>query len=817
MFYAKHEELFWDLYKCKTEQEVDKLIHQRSDIFAQSNWHPLDGNDKNYGTVENQAADPVPALVEKLTNAIDAVLMRRCYEEGIDPKSVMDAPRSIEEAVHRFFPEHSNWDLRDPRSKQAESIQIFADGYARNTANASIIIYDDGEGQHPEDFDKTFLSLGRGNKNEIRFVQGVYNMGGCGAITFCGEKRFQLVASKRYDCTGKFGFTLIRKHPLTQEEEYKYKKTWYEYLMIDGVIPAFDIKEIDLGLQNRVFRTGTIIKLYSYDLEGNRYLNRDLSLSINEYLYDPVLPILIKDSEERYPEAGQKFHAQVLFGLKRRLENSKYVETRFSAEIVDREIGTVRITVYVFRVRSEEKNLKETKTTFRRQFFKNNMSVLFSLNGQVHGHYTSEFISRTLKFQLLRDYVLIHVDCTHMKAKFRDELTMPSRDRLKHSKQMKLLRRKLGDNLKSERLKDIFKQRKDRLTYDSADDDSLLKEIGKDLPFNKDLQDLIKQTFELDAEGKKKKPKPPKPKPPREPFAGKRYPSFFHIDITKRGDTPVVQIPRGDSKTVQFESDVENQYFDRADDSGEMEFAVMTYMPNDATGGNQKGTVNDISDIFSVARRSPQDGKIRVVFEPTKDLQVGDEVEIRANLMSSAEPDGARSLMFWIKITEPQSKKPPKPKSPQEENKLGLPKLTRVVQQVDAEEREALTWEQLDRQGITMDHSVIMHPLINESDELEAIYINMNSATLRKYKGKQRNPSEEQRQLADRQYISRVYYHTLFLYVISKNKKYLISQSNGDDNYDDVDLTDYLKDLFNSNYAEFLLNFETTVLMEGLG
>lgn len=42
------------------------------------------------------------------------------------------------------------------------------------------------------------------------------------------------------------------------------------------------------------------------------------------------------------------------------------------------------------------------------------MSVMFSINGQVHGYYTSEFITRTLKFNLLKDYLLIHVDCTNM-------------------------------------------------------------------------------------------------------------------------------------------------------------------------------------------------------------------------------------------------------------------------------------------------------------------------------------------------------------------------------------------------------------------
>lgn len=117
--------------------------------------------------------------------------MRRCIEEGIGPRSE-EAPRTIEDGVNRFFPDHKNWDLGKERSIQAERLQILADGPRMDT---SLIIYDDGEGQSPVDFEKTFLSLLSGNKNEVHFVHGKYNMGGAGAIAFCGKKRYQLISS----------------------------------------------------------------------------------------------------------------------------------------------------------------------------------------------------------------------------------------------------------------------------------------------------------------------------------------------------------------------------------------------------------------------------------------------------------------------------------------------------------------------------------------------------------------------------------------------------------------------------------------------
>ena len=126
-----------------------------------------------------------------------------------------------------------------------------------------------------------------------------------------------------------------------------------------------------------------------------------------------------------------------LFGLKRRLEEdkNKYVEELFLETYDDKIIGNLKVTCYVFKAKIDGKTAKETKETINREFFKNNMSIMFSINGQVHGHFTSEFISRTLKMQLIKDYLLIHVDCTGLNYQFRKELFMASRDRLKNGEE----------------------------------------------------------------------------------------------------------------------------------------------------------------------------------------------------------------------------------------------------------------------------------------------------------------------------------------------------------------------------------------------
>jgi len=154
--------IFTELYGASTEQAVEAVLHDMACApGGMLHWGPLDGNESNFGVIENQQSSPIAALIEKITNSIDAILMRRCYEAGIDPKSPV-APKSMEEAIHKFFhPENQTWYLSPTRQKQAEEIQILADGPRMNT---SLVIYDNGEGQHPQDFENTFLSCSKGTR-----------------------------------------------------------------------------------------------------------------------------------------------------------------------------------------------------------------------------------------------------------------------------------------------------------------------------------------------------------------------------------------------------------------------------------------------------------------------------------------------------------------------------------------------------------------------------------------------------------------------------------------------------------------------------
>ena len=813
--------LFNKLYFAQTENDVDKVINLYPNIFKSENWHPLGGHENNFGVIENQQSTPIAALIEKITNSIDAVLMKKCLQAGINPKS-NQAPQSMDEARTNFFPNHRDWDLAGLRNQQAENIQILADGPRRNT---SLIIYDDGEGQHPEEFENTFLSLLLGNKNEIHFVQGKYNMGGSGAIVFCGKKRYQLIGSKRYDNKGEFGFTLIREHPLSQAEKGVKKNTWYEYLKIDGKIPDFQADRQDLGLYQRAFTTGTIIKLYSYHLSGISDISRDLNLSINEYLFEPVLPVYTIEKEERYPKSSLR---RGLYGLKRRLEqeDNKYVEESFSEEFDDALFGKMKVTCYVFRTKIDDSSVKETKETIQREFFKNNMSVLFSVNGQTHGHYTSEFITRSLKLNLLKEHLLIHVDCTNMNYDFRKELFMASRDRLKSGEETNALRKFLAGKLgaKNSRLSEIQKRRKDSIAVESEDAKDLLKSFARNFSQNEELLKLLDQTLNLDLppKGKQKgntngSTKKNQRKKEEEPFNPQRFPGLFKRSVQGKKDREVVTIPFGSEKTIFFDTDVENNYFDRIEEPGELKIAILDYKTNETDGGDAPGKVDRIDDVFNARRSSPQNGTIKIHLNPKKEVSVGDEAKIKVSL---GAPTGDFEEIFWVKVSDPKAPSQPSPKPEKKEiPTLGLPDLIFAYREEQPERNGELTWEQVEEAtSEEMNHATVMYPMVN-GEKLERVYINMDSTVLKNFRAKTRNANQEQLERANQKYIASVYSHTLFLYSITKAHKYqVVREENGadfDNNANsDVELGTYLKDLFDSYYAEFLLNFGFDEIMQ---
>ena len=228
------------LLYADSEIEVISILKAAGYWDDPSAWRLYGDKEGNWSAAGNQQTFPEASLVEKVINSVDSRLMLECLTRGINPVSD-EAPISVRDAIATFFEDRKsendeagviiNWP-KSKRLSESSAITISATGdrptRGKKTNNMSLTIADQGEGQSARRLPDTILSLNARNKQRIRFVQGKFNMGGSGALRFCGENGFQIVISRRNpmlakseiaedDTADKWAVTVVRREEPSSE------------------------------------------------------------------------------------------------------------------------------------------------------------------------------------------------------------------------------------------------------------------------------------------------------------------------------------------------------------------------------------------------------------------------------------------------------------------------------------------------------------------------------------------------------------------------------------------------------------------------
>lgn len=148
---SNNKEIFLKLLSITSSDEIAFLI-DNDDFFKLENcdWKPYGGRENNAGQIEGQMKSSSNALVEKLINSIDALLMRRCYEvEGAAPDSKdPKLPKSLSEAINKYFGGED--EINKKRSDWAKHhLAVLAEG---DKKKPTLTIIDRGEGQSRKRF-----------------------------------------------------------------------------------------------------------------------------------------------------------------------------------------------------------------------------------------------------------------------------------------------------------------------------------------------------------------------------------------------------------------------------------------------------------------------------------------------------------------------------------------------------------------------------------------------------------------------------------------------------------------------------------------
>ena len=160
---------------------------------------------------------------------------------------------------------------------------------------------------------------------------------------------------------------------------------------------------------------------------------------LENYLQIPCLPFRVIEARAGYKA---NYFATTVVGVWNGIaepdeeSGNKKLEVGFPAagELTVPDIGKLPYQVVVWRDTLNPDHL----TT----------GLYFLQNGQVHGSFPSDFVSRTLGFDYIKDHVLIAVDCTSMDRGVSEDLFMTSRDRLRKNEEYATIRSALASELK---------------------------------------------------------------------------------------------------------------------------------------------------------------------------------------------------------------------------------------------------------------------------------------------------------------------------------------------------------------------------------
>ena len=175
------KELCTRLMHADSASEVVEALEENDYWSDPRVWRFFDDNENNFPTIGNQQSDPIAALIEKLVNSVDARLMGACAEAGIEPDSDL-APRTIRGAVAQFFegmvppisPDAGHASEWTDQKSTSEGLQLTlaVTGYMPDEGDLSLSVADSGEGQEPDKFPDSFLSVGRRTSCGCRLSRG---------------------------------------------------------------------------------------------------------------------------------------------------------------------------------------------------------------------------------------------------------------------------------------------------------------------------------------------------------------------------------------------------------------------------------------------------------------------------------------------------------------------------------------------------------------------------------------------------------------------------------------------------------------------
>ena len=559
--------LLTELLEAENEEAVIAALESRNLLKAMDRWCYLGNMPNNQSIVHGQQSTPAAALVEKFTNSLDAILMRRCKANAIDPRS-SNAPQSMSKAVETFFGD----DLVDRTASQVRSFAevsmvLYATG---SKARPCLSLYDAGEGQLAQNFPRTFCSLIYGSdegsyKGAIPFVQGRFNMGGTGVLPFCSDKyKLQLIVSRVPPDVAKandheWAYTILCFFSSKQNPSWRYLLGPDKLILTAGtetlgLVPKVAAKSGEIcAPRERKVPSGTLIKMYDYKAARSNICGEQFK-KLQEYLLRPALPLRVMECREAYKAnvMGVTVWDRLSAWSEDRLEKGFEEGASISIKLDTGE--TIPAEVRVFKISKDVDDEDDQPQTGLRAL----------INGQSHAKRDAQFFrTKAVDKEHIAGSMLVTLDCTELGQDARNALFMSNRETFREDPLLIELLKKLQKELHDhEGLDELNSRRYEEKIKNAVDDEEGISALEELLSTDPTLADLfgsmvsgkVAANTSTDGSGGKIKGMP-------QPFQGLDFPTFIHR--SDMSQVAAFEAPRGTTVRVPFLTDVKNNYFAR--------------------------------------------------------------------------------------------------------------------------------------------------------------------------------------------------------------------------------------------------------------
>lgn len=564
------------LLRAESEAQVSGIIEGDVAFSNPSNWHPLDERDTNFNVVTNQASTGSKALTELCTNMVDAFLMKQAILRGVDPYGPV-APPTVLDGVRQF--------AKIPGMNRGRLFEVDDEKYLRDFARDNLVIgvtggttrnsdvcftfVDRGEGQEPEQFADTFLSLRSGHKSKIPFVQGKYNMGSSGVLGYCGTHWYKLILSRRFVESGPWGWTLLRKRPGGGTPIA-------EYFAPGGRVPGFAGRSVfPMSLKEGKpdgevsLTSGTVVKLYSYFLDESPSFT-NIRESLDRNLTSTILPFRVMDYRyAKRPNGGgrraQGVDERTFCGLEYRLMKRAQSASDDEPDEVhepgrevfigggsDPTLGRFSVSA-IFLDKDPPSWLVNSPDKSR---------VYHAVNGQVQYKQNRAYLSSTCKLPGIVDKVAIIVDASELTEDGQNEVWKGDRENIRRNRQGQSYLRQVTELITDSHELKEFEARLARRDVTEGSVRTTKRVFDRLIEMNPSVAQILPGGDLLKSPGQV---------PPKKPFDGQYFPTYLRLarrSLRRDG----IEVGLNRVRRIEFETDAVNDFFTRSVNRGGIEF-----------------------------------------------------------------------------------------------------------------------------------------------------------------------------------------------------------------------------------------------------